>query len=283
MTYIVLTVISAVFLALYDFFKKISVKDKKNIYEVLLFFTSVACLCSVFFIKEAFTTDIKYILFVLLKSIVISLSWFMTTKAMSKLEMGIVVPFSLLGTVFTTILAWVFFKENIGLVQIGGMVVILIGLFLLSRLNEKDNEEKNDYKYLLLLALAAFLTSVSAIIDKKLLINIDRGPVLFWFFFFLAIIYLIVCLIRNKKVVIKNFTSNLWVIGVGVSIFLADLFYYQAVGIDDVSISIISIVRKLSVFIGVVLASVFLKEKYFLKKLFILVLMFAGLSVILFM
>ena len=283
MTYIIYTAISSVFLALYDLFKKISLKGKKDVYGVLFFFCLIAFLCSTFFIGGAFGINFKYIMFILLKSMIIALSWFLTTKAMSKLDMSIVVPFTLLGTVTTTILASLFFKENIGVTQITGIIIILIGLFLLSRISEKKENFKNDYKYLLLLALAAFLSSISAIIDKYLLIDIDRGSVLFWFFFFLTIIYFFVSLIKDKKILIKDFTSNLWVVGIGCSIFLSDLFYYRAVSIEGGSLSIISIVRKLSVFIGVVLASIFLKEKYFVKKILILILMFIGLGVILFL
>ena len=281
MTYAFFTVLSAVFLALYDLFKKISVRDKKDVHEILCFFTFISFLCSVIYINGAFNIDFKYILFILLKAIIIGLSWFLTTKAMSKLDMGIVVPFSLLGTVTTTLLAWLFFKEKIGFIQIGGIIIILVGLFLLSKLC-KNKEKDNDYKYLWLLAFAAFLSSISAIIDKRLLNNISRGTVLFWFFLFLCLIYIGICLINNKKIVFKNFTNNLWIIGIGVSIFLSDLFYYNAVSYNNASLSVISIIRKLSVFIGVVFGSLFLKEKDFMKKFLILILMFVGLGVILF-
>ena len=192
MAYIVYTAISAVFLALYDLFKKISVKDKKDIYEVLLFFCFISFVCSAFFVNKAFNIGIKYILFLLIKSVIIALSWFFTTKAMSKLDMSIVVPFTLLGTVTTTILASIFFKESIGFSQVFGIIAILIGLFFLSRLREKEEYFKNDYKYLFLLVLAAFLSSISAIIDRYLLLDIDRGAVLFWFFLFLSWIYFII-------------------------------------------------------------------------------------------
>lgn len=283
MTCILLTVVSSLFLALYDFFKKISVKDKKDIYEILFFYTLIAFVCSFVFFNKAISIDIKYIGFIFVKACVISLSWFFTMKAVSKLDLGIVTPFSLVGTIFTTIFAWIFFDQKIGIVQIGGSLVILLGLTLLSRLDKKENEEKNDYRYLLLLVLTAFLSSISAIIDKSILSDgVHRGAVLFWFFFFLAIIYLIVCLIRNKKVNFKNLKSNLWISAIGISIFLSDLFYYRAVGIDNISLSIISIVRKLSVFLGVVLASVLLKENHLIKKIMILILMFIGLAFIIF-
>jgi transporter family protein len=280
MLYIVLTVISSAFLSLYDLFKKISIRNKKDIYEILFFYTFIAFVCSLFYFRDAFSINLKYIGFILVKSCIISLSWFFTMRAVSKLDLGVVTPFSMLGTIFTTILAWIFFGENIGLIQIGGIVIILMGLFLLARLDNKEKKENNDYRYLLLLVISAFLSSISAIIDKKVLTVISKGAVLFWFFFFLTFIYFVICLIKNKKVNISNFKTNLWIIGIGVSIFLADLFYYQAVAIDNVSVSIVSIIRKISVFFSVVLAGVFLKEGNLLKKIMILILMFIGLTFI---
>ena len=283
--YIVLTVVSAIFLSLYDFFKKVSVRGKKDIYEILFFYTGIAFLCSFVFVKEAFNTDIKYIGFTFLKSSVISLSWFLTMKAVSKLELGIVTPFSMLGTIFTTLMAWICFGQDIGLIQIGGCSIILVGLIFISRLNKENKDKKeNDYRYLLLLVVAAFLSSISAMIDKTVLTNgVSKGSVLFWFFFFLMSIYLVVCMIRNKKIEFKNLKTNYWVVFIGISIFLADFFYYQAVAIDGVYLSMISIIRKLSSFLSVVLAGIFLKEGNILKKILILLLMFIGLAIIIFL
>lgn len=283
--YIVLTVVSAIFLSLYDFFKKVSVRGKKDIYEILFFYTGIAFLCSFVFVKEAFNTDIKYIGFTFLKSSVISLSWFLTIKAVSKLELGIVTPFSMLGTIFTTLMAWICFRQDIGLIQIGGCSIILVGLIFISRLNKENKDKKeNDYRYLLLLVVAAFLSSISAMIDKTVLTNgVSKGSVLFWFFFFLMSIYLVVCMIRNKKIEFKNLKTNYWVVFIGISIFLADFFYYQAVAIEGVYLSMISIIRKLSSFLSVVLAGIFLKEGNILKKILILLLMFIGLAIIIFL
>ena len=119
MAYIVLTLVSAVFLAFYDFFKKVSVRRDNDVYKILFFYTFTAFILSVIYVNEAFTTDLKYILFTLLKAGVISVNWFLTTKAVSKLDLGIVTPFSMLGTIFTTIFAWILFGQDIGLVQIG--------------------------------------------------------------------------------------------------------------------------------------------------------------------
>lgn len=281
--YIVFTGISALFLSLYDFFKKLSVRGKKDVYEILFFYTFIAFICSLIFINSAINTDLKYIGFTFIKASVISLSWFLTMKAVTRLDLGIVTPFTMLGIIFTTIFAWIFFDQDIGVTQISGIVIILSGLILISSLSVKKEDTKNDYRYLFLLVLASFLSSVSAIIDKSVLGNGgDKGALLFWFFFFLASIYFVVCLIRNKRISVSNLKGNLWVILVGLSIFLSDLFYYSAVAIDNVSLSMISIIRKLSCFITVVLAGIFLKEDNLVKKIMILLLMFLGLAFIIF-
>ena len=50
-----------------------------------------------------------------------------------------------------------------------------------------------------------------------------------------------------------------------------------------IPVSIISIIRKLSVFIGLVLAGIFLKENKLGYKILILLLMFIGLGIIIFL
>ncbi len=283
MSYIVVTMFSALLLGLYDFFKKLSVRKDNNIYQILFLFTFVAFLCNLVFVKTAVNIEGKYILILLLKSVIISVNWFLTMKALSKLDLGITAPFSLLGTVSTTILASIIYKERIGLNQILGMAIILFGLVLISRLGIKKDNKKNDYKYIIFLVIAAFLSSCSAMIDKYMSHNnISYKAVSFWFFLFLSIIYLIICLVINKKINFVSLKKNYYfIILTGLCIFFADIVYYSALYMDGSNVSIISITRKLSVFIGVLLASIFLKEDNFIKKLLILIMMFGGLSIIL--
>ena len=53
--------------------------------------------------------------------------------AMTKFEISYAYPFTLLGLVFVTIFAIVFFGENFNLYKIGGIVLILFGVFLISK------------------------------------------------------------------------------------------------------------------------------------------------------
>ena len=80
---------------------------------ILFFYTFISFLCGIVFVREAINIGLINVLFILLKTFSISLSWAFTMKAMSKLQLGIVVPFSLLGSVFTALLAYMFFGEKI--------------------------------------------------------------------------------------------------------------------------------------------------------------------------
>ena len=282
--YIILTVASAIFLGFYDLFKKLSTKKSSNVFEILFFYTFSSFLLSFIFIADAFSIEHKYILIYFLKACVVGLNWFCTTKAVSKLDLGLVMPFSMLGTIFTIVFDYIIFDQTIGLVQIGGALIILLGLYLITLVSKKE-EKNNDYKYLMLMVFAAALSTVSAIIDKKVLTNngVSGGAASFWFFGFMALIYFVVSLISRRNISIDAVKNNKWIILTGICIFAADLLYYEAVKDVNAPMSAISIIRKLSVFVGIVAAGVVLKEGNLLKKILILLLMFAGLTIIIFM
>ena len=64
----------------------------------------------------------------------------------------------------------------------------------------------------------------------------------------------------------------------GASIALADIFYYYSITLPDAQMSFVSILRKSSVIVATILASMFLKEKHLLKKLGVLMIMLIGVT-----
>ena len=71
-----------------------------------------------------------YIFLSLLLTLLAGITWMI---AMTKFEISYAYPFTLLGLVFVTIFAIVFFGENFNLYKIGGIVLILFGVFLISK------------------------------------------------------------------------------------------------------------------------------------------------------
>ena len=277
--YIFLALLSALFLGCYEVLKKVSLK-KSSIHETLFFY----CLCGFFvslvFINKAISIDFIDVLIILMKSGIIVLNWFLVLKCMQKLDVAIVVCFSLLNTTLVVFFSHFIFGEVITIMHFLSLFFIATGIILLTLLERKETKEQvdNQYKYVIFLVLGSMLGACSAMLDKYLINvrNVESGAVLVWFLFFNSIIYGMIYLCKNKKIEFKKLKSNYWLVLTGIGIALADVVYYSAISLAGAQISLISILRKCSVIVATILASLFLKEKHLFKKLGVLVIMIIG-------
>ena len=71
-----------------------------------------------------------YIIIALILTLLAGVTWMI---AMTKFEISYAYPFTLLGLVFVTIFSIVFFGENFNLYKIGGIILILFGVVLISK------------------------------------------------------------------------------------------------------------------------------------------------------
>ena len=279
--YIFFVFLSALFLGAYEVLKKISLK-RSSVYEVLFFYCLSGFLISLIFINDAIDVSFNEILFVLLKSAVIVINWLLVAKCMQKLDVGIVVGFSLLNTVLVVFGSSLFFNEVITWLHFVSLLFIGAGIILITLLERKQNDKKikNNYLYIILLIIGSVLGACSGLLDKYMLNvkGVKPTAVLVWFLFFNTLIYGVIYLIKNKKIEWKKIKENYWMSLTGIAIAASDIVYYYAIIMDGAQISLISILRKSSVIVATILASVFLKEKYLLKKLGLLLIMLIGIS-----
>lgn len=279
--YIFLVFASALVLGVYEVLKKVSLK-KSDIYEVLFFYCMSGFLLSIVFSRNMFSVSLLDILFVLLKSGIIVVNWLLVMKALKKLDVGVVVPFSLLNTILVVFGSHFIYKEDITWIHFVSLLIISIGIIFITRLNNKNEskKEKGYFQAFAFLLGSCVLGSASGLLDKYLvnIRGIESSLVLSWFLLFNTIIYGIIYLCKNKKINFKVIIDNYWVVFTGISIALADILYYTAISIEDAQLSIISIVRKMSVVVSTVLASIFLKEKKLVKKILILGFMLIGVA-----
>lgn len=280
--YITLALLSAFILGCYDVFKKVSLK-KSSIYETLFFYCLCGFFVSLIFIKDAILVSMVDILFILLKSCVIVVNWLLVIKCMEKLDVGIVVGFSLLGSILVVFASFFFFNENVTWLHFLSLFFIFLGVILITLLDRKENKKdiKNQYHYIFLLLVASLLSTLSALLDKYLINmrGINNGALLFWFLLFISLMYGAIYLFKNKKIEWRKLKTNYPLVLTGVSIALSDIVYYGAISCSNAQISIITILRKCNVIVATILASLFLKEKFLLKKLGILLIMLIGISI----
>lgn len=280
--YIFLAIASSFCLACYNVLKKVSLKYS-SVYETLFFYCSFGFLFALMFTNVNFiNVDFIDILFILLKSCILAVNWLLVLIATKKLDVGVSTSFSMLNSIFIMIESAILFNEKITWIHITSFLIMALGIFLITRLSEKDykEEKKNHYKYIALLIAGAILSSFSAIIDKYLIgfRGVEGKNLLAWYLLFNAIIYGVIYFIREKKINVKKLKSNYFPILVGLAICLSDTLYFASIAQVDAQLSLISILRKLNVIIATILASLFLKEKHLLKKLGILFVMSIGVA-----
>ncbi len=276
--YILFVILSAIFLGSYEVVKKVSLK-RSSIYETLFFYCLISCCLSLIFIKYAFIPPFVDICFVFLKSIIIVVNWVLVMKAVEKLDVGITTPFSLFTMILVIVLSYFLFDEKFTWIHFGSIFFVSLGIVLLTLLDKKEKKE-NHFIYIVYMLIGTSLGAISAILDKYLISyrEVSHYSILIWFFFFLSIIYGIIYFIKEKHINFRVVKSNYWIALTGIFIFMADLTYYISIGCNNSSLSIISILRKLSIVVATILASIFLKEKNLVKKLLILMVMLIGVA-----
>ena len=276
--YIVSVLCSACLMGVFEIVKKLSLK-KSNIYEMLCLYCLSAFALSLIFIKYAVWMSGMDVVFVFAKSLIIVVNWLLVTKAVEKLDVSIVAPFGLFTSVVVVVLSTFVFKEKITLAHVLSMLFIGGGILLLARL-EKQEKKRVELRYIVYLLIGTTMGALSSLMDKAFISErgMDFRGIMVWLFLFLTIFYSIICLIKNKKIEFRKLKSNYWIFLTALMLFLSDIAYYTSIGMTGSKISIIAILKKFSVVIATILASVFLHEKHLVKKLFILALMLIGVA-----
>lgn len=285
--WLILAFLSACLLGFYDVFKKQSLKANAVIPVLLLntLFSSLIFLPfiilskngtiaedSLFFTHSYGWEEHKYIL---LKSVIVLSSWLFAYFGLKHLPITIVGPINATRPVMVLIGALTFFAERLNMWQWIGVIVAMIGLYMLSRSSKKEGIDFKHNKYILFVVLANVLGAISGLYDKFLMaspenhgVGLDKLAVQSWyniyqFFMMLAMLLLLWYPTRHKT---TPFHWH-WCIPL-ISIFLsaADFAYFYALGLDGAMISIVSMVRRGSVLVSFLFGAMVFHEKNLKSK-----------------
>lgn len=276
--WILLVIILSFFISFSEVAKKKALKMNTT-YEVLAGYTTISFLIALFFSKDAFNLDISYIPIILLKSTVIALSWTLAYKALKELQLGIYGMLKIMRIIFTVLLGLLVLGERISVSTVIGMIIVIIGLILVNTTTDVNQNKKSSFKIIFLFLISCFLSSVSAIIDKKVLVDISSSQLQFWFYIFLMIYFWIILLIKQKKINIKKIKNNYWILIISLFVVASDRLLFIANKDPSSKASVIVILKQLSVVISIFLGKFIFKEKDIVKKLLYSLLIIAGLIV----
>lgn len=291
--------LAAFFLGFHGICKKASVRGNQVV--PVLFFTTLSGLIFLLplYLLSLFQSEIAIDLglfinplgfedhlFIAFKSLLMTFSFTLGYSALKHLPISIVSPIRASGPFFTLLGALFIYGEKPSLVQWLGFSLIIISMWLYSRVGKLEGINFRKNKWIVAIAVATFFGSSSGLYDKFLIQYQEYAPqtVQFWFFFYIVIFVGIVNLFKiysNKEEVFKM--QWRWSIPlVGVLLVLADFTYFKGLQDKEAMIMLLSAVKRCQIFIAVFVGGWLFKEQNKRKKIIPLLGVFIGVLLILF-
>lgn len=296
--WVVLALVSASLLGLYDVFKKQSLKD--NAVVPVLFFNTL--FCALFFLPSIAGSmsgaievgspfhipegGLREHLLVMMKSVIVLSSWICGYFAIKRLPLTIVGPVNATRPVMTLIGAMLIFGERLNLLQWCGVGTSILSFWLLSRSGKKEGIDFKSNVWVLSLVAAAMLGAMSGLYDKYLMsasgAGLDRLFVQGWYNVYQMIIMGMIVLVmwwpdRNSSPFHWKWTIPL----ISVALTAADLAYLYALALPGAMISIVSMIRRSSVLVSFVFGAFVFHEKNIRSKAMDLLLVLVSLLLLL--
>lgn len=280
--WLILAFLSAALLGFYDVFKKKSLKENavipvltlNTLFSSLIFLPFIILSAqgylsedSLFYTHQYGWAEHKYIL---LKSLIVLASWLFAYFGLKHLPLTIVGPINATRPVMVLIGAMTFFSERLNLWQWVGVIIAMIGLYMLSRSSKKEGIDFKHNKWIIFVVLANVLGAVSGLYDKFLMaspenggVGLDKLAVQSWytfyqFFLMLAMLALLWWPLRKET---TPFRWDWCIILISIFLSTADFAYFYALGLDGAMISIVSMVRRGSVVVSFLFGAMVFREK----------------------
>lgn len=288
--YLVLILLSAFILGIYDIFKKASVKD--NAVLPVLFFSNVAGMLFFMLLTALQGKFVEYacgitsgwhFFLIFVKACIVAGTWGLCFYAMRELPISIAAPIRATAPFWTFIGGLIWFREYPNLLQGLAMLIIFAGYYMFTVISKMDGINFKKNKGFHCIILGTLIGSFAALFDKYLMgvVNVPKSTVQFYFIVDLVsifgIAYLVRCLFFKDS---RKFEWR-WSIAVtGILLVFADYTYFSAVSIPGVQIAILSLLRRSSCIVTFLIGYKYFKEGNFKVKLCALVLFLIGIALL---
>lgn len=266
MSWLLLAFGSAVFLGFYDLAKKKSVQDNA-VRPVLL-------LCSAFYalfmLPVLFTGHCESLtfhdhLYLMGKAVIVGASWLFTYNAIAHMPLSISTTIRALAPLFTIMIAVGFMGERPFPLQWLGIAICICSYVGLSLAGRKEMGHFFSNGWVISMVLGTILASCSGIYDKFILqrMNFEPMTVQVWFSIYMLVVQFLITAFTwfPTRESTTPFQFRWTFLAVAALLIIADRFYFLAVGNPDALISVITVLRRSSVFISFVFGILIFKER----------------------
>lgn len=213
--------------------------------------------------------------YILLKAVIVLSSWLLAYFGLKHLPITIVGPINATRPVMVLIGALTFFSEKLNVWQWTGVIIAMIGLWMLSRSSKKEGIDFKHNKWIVFVVLANVLGAISGLYDKFLMaspgnggVGLDKLAVQSWYniyqFFMMFLMLFLLWWPTHKKT--TPFRWDWCIILISLFLSAADFAYFYALGLEGAMISIVSMVRRGSVVVSFLFGAMVFHEKNLKSK-----------------
>jgi drug/metabolite transporter (DMT)-like permease len=224
------------------------------------------------------------IVILFIKSIMGALAFYNVMLALKNLDISGALPLLVLTPGFVALFAFLFGLEMLSILQISGMLLLLVGTYLLEMKPKQALTEpfkiftkSANYHYI---GIAIILFTASSILDKVLLGKYKMPPDAFMAFqqVFYGIVITTVYLFSNKlkRNPLNAFDKKVWFWIIIISVLTMGYRYTQIKAIKIAPVSLVLSVKRISVFIAVVIGGKMFNEKNLFRKALATAIMVVG-------
>ena len=258
--------------------------EKNSVIEVLLVYTFISFLICIPQFSEAKGLTINQYFWVAVKAFIIFVAWIAGFKAVKNLPISLCGVLDLSRVLFASLLGVFVLGEQITIYKAVGLLFVSIGLLFLkfNPFVKKEHLPASDSKSstfcVFLALLSCILNAVSGLMDKILMKEINSSQLQFWYVLFMVIFYALYTLVRRVKIN-KSILKNIWVWFLAIGLIAMDKCLFIANGYPESQVTVMTLIKQVSVIVAIIGGKLVFKEKNILHKLICAVIIILGIII----
>lgn len=284
--WVFLILIYGIFKGLREALKK-KAMETNSVIEVLFFYTLFAFLMTLPMSRDIFSVSLKYHLVLIVKSGIIFVAWLCALNSIKRLPLSIYSVIDMGRIVSAILLGVLFLGESLGVFQILGISLVIVGITLVNLKTKQGVDEKASKKVILLVAISGLLNSVSSVMDKWLLSKepnrfflgdetIETPQLQFWYMLYLVLFYLGYIVVKREKVNVVKCVKCPWIWILSLLFVVADRCLFIANSDPNSTVVVMTLLKQSSVLVTIGMGWLLYKEKNILWRIVCAILVIGG-------
>jgi drug/metabolite transporter (DMT)-like permease len=229
----------------------------------------------------------------LIKAITLILFTISYLYLLNKYEISKVSPILNLSPVILILFSITFLNEVLTLYQIIGILILILSTYFLEiniSFHHKKNPHKEHFLFFkkiskldfLIAFFMIFVISITAIVDRKILLsNVDVFSSIFFTSFLILLFYLIYFIYKKKLFsILKKLRSEPLLFLNGIFSFFSTLFILKALSIPTALVSLIIPIKRSSTLFSSIFGGILFHESHLFKKSILVIFMIFGIYLI---